>query len=90
MFKNMKQVMKANKDIGHHWFSKDTMRFFNSRVESELIEGKYFITSEDNFNRDARLYSVRIVNKDGTIDTVGEFLGYKTKQAALEAIQEFT
>lgn len=34
MFKTMADVRAANKAIGHHYFERSTMRFFDSRVDS--------------------------------------------------------
>ncbi len=68
MFKNMTEVKKANKDAGHHFFDKSTMQFFDSRIESRLIGGRVFVTSEQ-YEDEPRHYAVRSVNDDGTIDT---------------------
>jgi hypothetical protein len=62
------------------------MRFFNTRLESGLIGGKYFITSERYDENRPRRYSVRRADPDGTIDTVGEFQEYLTKDDARDAI----
>lgn len=74
-----------------HWFDQSSMKFFNSRISSELFyspnkEMIYFVSSEQ-FNRDhARLYSVRSYNvKNGNIDTVGEFQQYNTMAQAKRA-----
>lgn len=84
----MEDVRQANAAIGHHWFSPDTVRFFNSRIGRSLYGGRYFVTSE-RYEWDApRLYTVRRANADGTIDTVGEFQGYATSYMAKRAIRE--
>lgn len=85
--KTMEDVKRNNKEAGRHWFSPDTMRFFLSKIESELIGGKYFVTSEWDGTTNPRLYSVRKYHPDShIIDTVGEFQGFKTRQDALYAI----
>ena len=33
----MADVKRKNKEMGLFWFSPDSMRFFKSRIESELI-----------------------------------------------------
>jgi hypothetical protein len=76
MFKTMADVRAANKAIGNHWFEKSTMKFFNSRVESRLLGGRYFITSERRELTFPKRYTVREVLPDGGIKTVGEFQGY--------------
>jgi hypothetical protein len=35
---------------GFYWFSQETMKFFGSKIESSLLKGGYFITSEKNFD----------------------------------------
>jgi hypothetical protein len=53
------QIKADNKAIGHHWFSPDTMRFFNSRVCSTVYQGHLFISSERFDETTPRLYGVR-------------------------------
>lgn len=79
MFTNMEQVIEANPV----YFSPSTMRFFNSRVESELIDGRWFVTSEQEADDRARLYTVRGVAADGTVSTVGEFQAHESLADAL-------
>ncbi len=86
-FLDMADVRAANKASGQHWFSRSTMRFFNSVVESPLYHGRYFITSERYMDDAAKLYSVRVVQDDAGIDTVGEFQAYISKADAREAIR---
>lgn len=85
----MADVKRNNKALGGFWFSPDTMRFFQSKVESELINGKYFVTSEKDGERHPRLYSIRKYNPGTSrIDTVGGFQTFKTLQDALDAIEK--
>jgi hypothetical protein len=85
-FKTMADVRAANRLIGNHWFERSTMRFFKCRIESTLVRGQYFITSEERPDGPRR-YSVRCAKPDGTIDTVGEFFAYLTKEDARDAIR---
>ncbi len=80
---------RINKEKGRHWFSPDTMRFFKSRIEKkaltfgQLIDDKYFITSEQYDSGSPRLYSVRVFNKKtGAVKTVGDFQEFGTKAKA--------
>ncbi len=86
MFKTMAEVKQANKEAGQHWSSKGSMRFFNSRVESKLIGGRYFVTSEIGPD-ERKLYTVREVNEEAKISTVGEFQGHSSYDSAMEEIQ---
>ena len=88
MFTNMTEVKKANKEKGGHFFDKNTLRFFNSRIESSLLKNKYFITSEWYGEGFKRLYTIREALKDGSIKTIGKFQEHKTKELAKEAIKK--
>lgn len=87
-FFTIKEVKQANKDLGHHWFSPDTIRFFNCRVLPTVYGGHYFITSEKYDYNSPRLYTIRFVSSDGSIDTVGDFQYYETAGQAKKAIKE--
>lgn len=86
MFNNITEVKKANKVKGRHFFDKDALAFFGSKVFPELytVAGRqFFITVEDNFNRTQKFYTIREAMPDGDIETVGEFLGYESKEQAI-------
>lgn len=85
----MKAVVKDHKDAGKHFFDKDTMHCWGSKIETELINNEFFITSEDNFDRTKRLYSIRHYDWDThSIETVS-FQQFKTLNAAMETLMEF-
>ena len=71
-----------NKEKGHYFFSPETMRFFGSRVESSLLRGGHFITSEfTGFDRISREYKVRQFDYDsGDVTTVSR--SFKVKEDA--------
>jgi hypothetical protein len=76
-FKTIADVRAANKAIGHHFFSRETMRHWRSRIESSLYGGRYFVTSEQGGDDKPRIYKVREVRPDGSIatDAVGHDFG---------------
>jgi hypothetical protein len=82
MFATVDEIKVANLRRGHYWFSSSTMHFFRSRVESGVIAGRYFVTSEQFDDRAPRLYTIRKANDDGTIDTFGEFQQFGTLEEA--------
>jgi len=82
------KVAQKNRAIGRHWFDADTMDFFTTRIESGLILGSYFITSEQYDDDAPRLFTVRHAEESGEINTVGEFQGYKSAYLAEKAIRE--
>ncbi len=77
-FKSLADVRINNIRRGFHWFDAGTIRFWKTKLESELINGRYFISSEDEFALDGRkpkrIFAVRYANNDGTITTLAKFL----------------
>lgn len=89
-YRTIEDVIAANQSIGNHWFDRSTMRFFHTRVESGAVaihdeNGQptraRFITSEKGPDG-VRRYSIREAQPDGTIDTIGEFGQYASRDAA--------
>ena len=69
-----------------YFFTKETMRFWNSKVETPLFANRCFVTSEDSFDRSRKLYTVRRFSEDYTdIVDIGEFQAYNSKAAAVDA-----
>lgn len=71
---------RYNPGIGRHFFDRDTLRFFRSKLPRVGYEGQggvYFVTSEQfvGSNRVAspRKYTVRKLEGEGRIETVGKF-----------------
>lgn len=77
VYRSIADMKQANADEGGNWFSTDTMRFFNSRIESRIpIRGRFFVTSERPEDDDPRRYTIREARSDGTVTIRGEFLQY--------------
>jgi hypothetical protein len=87
MFKTILEIQLANKKLGQTWFDKKETEFFNTHIESGVIAGRYFITS-DQAPLIPRKYTIRRANSNGSIDTIGDFCEYSTKQAALNALEK--
>jgi len=83
---------KSMTDIRHshpgNWFDKGTMQWFNSRIESKVIYGRFFISSEQYDDETPRLYTIRYATDQGDIETLGEFQDYKTPAAARTALKK--
>lgn len=92
------KIAKALKAAGGHFFDKDTMGFFSSRVVERVWYGAddvyIFVTSEQfvpsSGPAHARRYTVRTwrESEPGSVDTVGEFQQYATARAASKAASE--
>lgn len=83
MFMSIDDVITANQEDGGHWFDGTTMAFFRSRIETDLIDGRWFVTSEQNGEDGERRYTVRAVASDATVSTVGEFQAHASLPAAI-------
>jgi hypothetical protein len=82
-------AIEISKNKDKHFFDKDTMRFFKSRIETsvlrfgQLINEKYFVTSEQFDENSPRLYTVREFHREtGSVSTEGNFQEFKTKETA--------
>ena len=90
MYETMDDVMAANEALGHHWFEADTMAFFKSKIETELLGGKYFISSEKSPFRLKRDYTIRRADEDGRVSTVGKLGEHDSLVDALTALIRLT
>ena len=87
MYRDLADFKAQHKAAGGHFFDRGAMQFFNSRVESTLLKGGYFVTSEA-YNEDGpRHYAVREVSETDPRDitTYGPF---DTKDEAREAVKD--
>ncbi len=87
-YHTMADVKAANQAIGNHWFDRSSMRFFNTRIESGLIGGRWFITSERFDDNAPRKFTVRRADPDGSVDTEGDFQQYRTLDDARMAARQ--
>jgi hypothetical protein len=85
-FADLAALKAANEAIGDVWFSKSTMSWFDSRIESRLVHGRYFLTSERNPTDPLRRYTVRRADNEGHVETLGEFYAYASKAEAKAAL----
>ncbi len=85
VYLDMADVRAANAKVGGHWFDRGALRFFNSKLESKLIGGRFFVTSERMELSYPKKYTVRRAEPNGDIETVGEFQGYHYRSDALQA-----
>lgn len=88
-FAGMQMVIDANKAAGKHFFDKGAMEFFGSKLESPLFPNDCFVTSEDNFDRSKRLFTIRKFDRaTGSIEDASEFQAYSTKEEAIAAAKQ--
>lgn len=80
-------VERLNSGTGHHFFSPGAMRFFKSRIDGNLLYGRYFVTTEKR-ESEARRATLRIAMDDGSIETAGEFQQFANPAAARKALEK--
>lgn len=80
------ELKALNARNGGCWFNPPSMRFFGTRIESSIIRGRYFVTSEQQGEYEPRKFTIRSFDEKGSVDTVGKFFAYDTKRDALAAI----
>jgi hypothetical protein len=88
------EIKRRNRDAGFHFFDRDALRFFGSKILSYTWARKdgttFFVTSERRpASDDPRRYTVRVFNpKTNTVSTHGRFLQYETRGAAFIAARD--
>jgi hypothetical protein len=83
MFYSIRAIKAANEAAGQFFFSPSSMAFFQSRV-SHKLHGPYFVTSErPRWDHNAsRRYTIRKVEDNGAVDTIGEFGAFASSREA--------
>lgn len=74
-----------------HFFDRESTRFFKSSYPQTAWlaeDGSYYFVTGERFENLPRKYTVRRMNPDGTIDTVGEFQQYYSRSAARRRARE--
>ena len=85
----MQEAIKKYQSTGKHFFDEDTIEFWGTKLESDLFDNRCFVTSEDDFYKTKRLFTVRqFSEKYDATETIGEFQQYQTKEEAVEAAKE--
>jgi len=85
-FKTMAEFKQANKKTGQKWFSPETMKFWNSKIESTLLgkeDKQVFITSERYDLDSPKKYTIRHAMPSGNVQSVFDFGNFDTLEEAL-------
>lgn len=75
--KTMSDIRAFNKEKGKFFFSRDTMRFFKSRIETSAMKGneksnRFFVSSESYNGESARIYKLRFIKSNGEIEAIAQ------------------
>lgn len=86
----MSEFRKFNAEQDRYFFSENTMRSFNSIIETGFIKGCYFVTSEKcPGGRHPRLYTVREANfETANVSKASEFQEFSELDDAVNYIIE--
>jgi hypothetical protein len=88
MFNNMSELRTKNKELGHKFFDRSLMRQFNSKVESGLYRGRWFIMSDKGREQVAkRKYKLWEACPSGEIVSAGDASGYNDFDSAKQALK---
>ena len=89
-FPSIPALKAACRAVDNKFFTKGAMEFFRSKIETGIIGGVYFVTSEQFDDETPRLYTVRKAERQEngrlSIETVGEFQAHATLAEAKAAI----
>ena len=86
MYETIQDIINKNQEEGMHFFSRDTMNFFKSKIYPVVYSGRFFITSEKAPNR-KRMYTVREADTKGNISS-HHFYEFNTHKSAQKYIKE--
>lgn len=103
MINTKRDLLEYCENNGNHYFSKGTMRWFNSRLLDTVIQRNgivYFLTSEkfeshlyERHIVEPRKYTIRklelVAGERASFDNVGEFQEYKTARQARNALLDY-
>lgn len=91
-FDSIAHMKRTLADAGNHFFTPGAMAFFNSKIETKLEHGAYFVTSEYMDDPEAKKYTARyfIVTPAGNYEhhDIGGFQAFDTLPEARVAIAE--
>ena len=94
------QIQERNRAMGFHFFDRETMRFFDSRVSTKVypldsgdclfVTSERYVPSDPNRLPGPRKYTVNIAQMDGDTDHIfGGFQAYATLIDAQSAARRY-
>lgn len=91
-YATISEIKAAAKAAGSHYFDKDSIRFFNAKIESGVLRGRYFLESIRFDANHPKEYKACYIDDEGGIETVRNEADkshtYKLKSLALSAINQ--
>lgn len=78
---------------GNSYFDKETVEFWNSKIEKTADDNGIFVESVDDFDRENRLYLVKAITMQGEIQTIepdGTMYTFKSSEEAKSFAKELS
>lgn len=70
------------------WFQEGAMNFFNTEIETGVLKGNFFITSERMELDYPKRYTIRVFNETARkVETVGFFQAFETLREAQQEVR---
>lgn len=72
MYHSMGEIMEANREAGQVWFSRDTMRYWETELYPRVwpVDGGAFFLTSDRDAFGGRAWSVRFCDAEGRVETL--------------------
>ncbi len=89
-FETMQNLRHFNQSQGFHFFDPRTLAFFRSQIQTRPpYAGRVFVTSEAQSWGSPRMYTVRMIQDNGTIITIGKFQQFHLSSTAHDFARTF-
>jgi hypothetical protein len=89
-FETMNNLKQFNRSQGYHFFEPRTLAFFRSQSQRRApYAGRVFVTSEAQGWGHPRMYTVRMIQDDGSIKTIGKFQQFHLRSSAHQFARTF-
>jgi len=82
-YETLAEIKAANARAGRQFFEPETMQLFRSRAGRMIVQGRFFVTSEQFYAEALRLYTVRECTSNGHIEFRSDFQQFDTMAQAL-------
>jgi hypothetical protein len=88
MYRTITDVRAANERAGRQFFCSENMKLFDTRFETPVLAGEWFVTSETTPVDSRRRYTVRYAKSNGDVDIAGGFRQFYSLDKALRYLEE--
>lgn len=86
----MIDAIRDSINSGSHFFTEKTMNFWNSTIEYGMFSNDTFVTSEDNFDRSRKLYTVRKYDwKNHSVIDISGFQEFEDRDKAIRFAKDY-